>query len=181
MREKHGLGRSFQCVQRGLIPAMRQIHGHADFLHTLEYREPENRESAIALFEKSTADPIVEIVCELRDALAHGPKCVNVRRFAKMRGILQRQHDADLPGLLCMLKTGYVIYAQNPVAVRRTKSVPVGEVSECRGVIWWACTKCKYVDPRLLKRRGIRLCESARLMKPLVVPGKLGPRPRTLL
>src|SRR5262249_61964471 len=100
MRDQRGLLRDFKSVERGAVAAMRNVNRHPDLVHTLDDRGAEIADAFIPPFGGAVADQVSRVVGELRHALAEALKIIDVRRPAKMFGILKPQINPSFAGPL---------------------------------------------------------------------------------
>src|SRR5262249_46186040 len=96
MRDQRWFLRDFKSVERGAVAAMRNVNGHPDLFHTLDARGAEIADAFIPPFGGAVADQVSRVVGELRHALAEALKIIDVRRAAKMLGILHAQNHSYL-------------------------------------------------------------------------------------
>ena len=166
--EDHRFGRRVQRVERGLVAAVRDIHGHADLLHPLHDRQAEDRQAAVALLEEAAADAVVEVVGELRDPLSQPEERPHIVGRPEVRRVLEGEHDADLLLRLGADEVGGVVDPRQPVAVAGEEAVPARE--EVHGILETAgagAERERGDAGRLIARRVLG-GEPARLGQPLL-------------
>jgi hypothetical protein len=121
------LSRCFDSIHRGPVAAMRNIHGHANFIHALHDLNAVLAEATVSRVGRSSADPVTAI-SKLRDPLAQLIEAVYVLDGSKMRGVLLANQDADLAESLCLFEIGDSLDALELLPVRRDERVPPGNV-----------------------------------------------------
>ena len=157
MRQNDRLRGQFERIERGLIGAMRNIHGHPDRFHPFHDRYAEIGKSAVAPFEEPAADAIVGVVSELRNALTESEELIYVARRAEVRRILQRDHDADAPRLVGAFNIRRGGDAQHQVRMSGQEAVPSRKEAQSRFVIVRARAEREHVDARASGKRRRRI------------------------
>ena len=162
MREDHRPRRRIERIKRRAIAAVRQVHRHADSIHPRHDVVPEHGQAAVICLEKPRADAVLIVVRELRKTLSEREEGVDVVRRAEMIGVLERDHDPDLPCLLRRLEVRRVADPHEPVGITGNEAVPVSEESNSGGVIRRTVPERDHVVSRCAIRLEIggrhRLC-----------------------
>ncbi len=172
MGEQDRLAGRLQRVEGGLVAAMGDVNGHTDLLHPLHDRRPENRKAAVAPLQKAAADPVVEVVRQLRDPLSEAEELVHVGGRTEVGRFLERQHDADSTGLLGALD---VLQAADPlqqVGMGGEEAVPASEKAQGVLVVAASRTEREYVDAGREVRGGVGGSEGLGPLEPAFDPGR---------
>ncbi len=171
--EEDGFGGGGKRVESGLIGTMGHINRHADLFHALHDGCAEDREAAIAAFEEAAADAVIEVIGELREALAKAEEFVNVGGRAKVSGILEREQDAGTAGLVGTGNVGGIVDANEQIGMGGEETIPGSEKAEAGFVVSGAGAEREDVNAGVDKRFGVEFGECLWIVEPALNFGRL--------
>jgi hypothetical protein len=169
MSDERWLFGKLESVQRRAVAAMRNVHGHPDFIHALDDGGAEITDSVIAPLGRAVADQVTAVVSELRNALPESAKEVHVGGGAELVGILKPEQDADLAGSLYAVERRRVVYPHEMLAVVGDEAVPRGEEPQRRQISLRPAKPdgdVKDIDARIFVWLEIGGIETVRIGKP---------------
>jgi hypothetical protein len=140
---------------------VRYIDPHADGFHSVQDRMAESGQATVTVLQKSTPNGVAVVVSQLRNPLAEGEERVHVVNCAKVDGILQSQHDADLLLSVRAIKVAGVIDTQKLVTERSQEGIPPREKRDIARE-----PEREDINPGIREECSIVWREAARVPKP---------------